>query len=273
MADRARLESECLRKGTVGSTPTLSAISRVQYSGMSHDFLGFLALHYDPLFAFALTFLRERKATADFLRQAAPRLQQAFPADVRPERLLAWARAALAVELRETGLPMRRPSVLAALAAAFERRPPRRPELLDAALHALSQDALPVLSARYEKELPLESIAHRFRNTPENAFGALLRIRRVLLQALQGRIPHELCRIHELAQKHLESTASPAEAQELAAAVTRDPKAADLFADAALLDAELSACYCRDADGPDEGATLALHLASRPRARRVTRRD
>ena len=236
---------------------------------MSVDFLGFLALHYEPLFSFAQAFLRTRKQTSDFLRDAAPRLQQAFP----PGGTLAWARAALAEELRGSGQPLRRPSVLAAVAAAFDRRPPPRAEQLDGAVLALSQDALPVLTARYEKDLPLESVAWRFRTTPDTAFGALLRIRRVLLQALHGRIPHERCRIHELSQKHLESTASAAEAQELATALARDPKAADLFADAARLDADLSAYFSRDADGPDEGATLALHLASRPRARRVTRRE
>jgi hypothetical protein len=231
---------------------------------MNPDFLGFLALHYDDLRAFVRSILRGRDPSSAFLRREAPRLQEGFPA-ARP---LPWARRRLAAALADPARPLRRAAPLRALAEAFERRRDVRPDRgarLDAAIQGLSQDAQPALTARYENDLPLDTVAWRFRTTAEHAFGALVRIRRVLLQQLRGRIPHELCRVHELAQRHLESIASLGEERELAEAVARDPLAADLVAEAFLLDAELSAYFTADVDAPDEGATLALKLADRRR--------
>ena len=153
---------------------------------------------------------------------------------------------------------------LAALADAFERRRDPRPERaasLDAAIESLSQDAQPVLTARYEKDLPLETVGWRFRTSPANAMAALSRIRRLLLKELHGAAPN--ARFDELLQKHLEGAASRVEAESLAARVTQRPDAADAFADACLLDADLSLYFTHDADAPDEGASLALKLADR----------
>ena len=231
---------------------------------MNHDFLGFLAVHYDDLRAFVRAFLRERKPTSEFLRLEAPGLQEGFPA-AQP---LPWARRRLAAALFDPARPLRRTAPLEALAAAFERRRDVRPDRgarLDAAIQGLSQDAQPALTARYENDLPLDTVAWRFRTTAEHAFGALVRIRRVLLQQLRGRIPHALCRVHELGQRHLESIATLDEQRELAEAVVRGAAAADVAADACLLDADLSAYFAPDVDAPDEGATLALKLADRRR--------
>jgi hypothetical protein len=233
---------------------------------MSHDFLGFLTLHYDDLRAFVRAVLRRTKATSDFLHRVAPRLQKAWPSAAPPGGHLAWARACLARELCDPEQPLRSASCLAALAEAFARRlDPRadRGSRLDAAIQALSQDAQPVLTARYEGDLPLETLAWRFRTSAEQAFGALVRIRRLLLQALHGRIPHALCRIHELGQRTMESTSSLAEEQELAEAVVREREASDLVADAGRLDADLAAYFTQDVDAPDEGVSLALKLAAR----------
>lgn len=236
---------------------------------MDPDFLAFLAEHYDDLRAFARAFLRDRTSTADFLRRIAPRLQQRRPARAG----LPWALAEAARELQLPLAPLRRPKVFDVLVPAFLRRrrlPADRGARLDAALQSLSQDAQPVLTARYEKDLDLESVAWRFRTGADHVLGALTRIRRILLQALRGRLPHELCRVHELTQKHLESIS---DGTELSAALTSSADAADLFADACLLDADLSAYFTRDIDGPDEGVSLALQLAERPRAARRVKRE
>ncbi|HEX7900687.1 MAG TPA: hypothetical protein VF950_23195 [Planctomycetota bacterium] len=227
---------------------------------MTTDFLSLIAAHYDDLSAFVRAFLRERKAVADFLHRAAPGLQQGCPRSGFPD----WARRRLAAELQDATDPLRRPATLTAIADAFERRrdlPPLRTELLDRAIQGLSQDAQPPLTARYENDLPLETVAWRFRTSPENAMAALSRIRRLLLKELLGSAPN--ARFDELIQKHLESSAGRVEKEALAARVTERPEAADAFADACLLDADLSLYFSRDPDAPDEGASLALKLADR----------
>jgi DNA-directed RNA polymerase specialized sigma24 family protein len=231
---------------------------------MTTDFLSLIATHYDELHAFARAFLRDRKTTADFLRRAAPALQEGFPASLPAAGFSAWARERLAAALRDAADPLRRPATLAALAEAFERRrdrPPLRAELLDRAIQALSQDAQPPLTARYENDLSVETVAWRFRTSPANAMAALSRIRRLLIKELLGAAPN--ARFDELLQKHLEGAASRIEREALAARVTERPEAADAFADACLLDADLSLYFTQDPDAPDEGASLAVRLADR----------
>ena len=231
---------------------------------MTTDFLSLIAAHYDNLSAFVRAFLRDRKAVADFLRRAARGLQESCPRSLPASDFPDWARRRLAAELQDEADPLRRPRTLAALAEAFERRrdvPPLRAEILDAAIQSLSQDAQPALTARYENDLPVETVAWRFRTNPENAMAALSRIRRVLLKAVHGAAPN--ARFDELVQKHLERATSRTEAEALAARVTQQPAAADAFADAALLDADLSRYFSQDPDAPDEGASLALKLADR----------
>jgi DNA-directed RNA polymerase specialized sigma24 family protein len=208
---------------------------------MSTDFLSLLAAHHDDLHVFARGLLRERKAAVDFLRRAAHDLQEACPRSLPASGFRAWALRRLAAELREELDPLRRPATLAALAEAFDRRRDPRPErgaLLDRAIESLSQDAQPVLTARYEYDLPAETVAWRFRTSPENAIAALTRIRRLLITALHGSAPN--ARFDELVQKHLERATSRTEAEALAARVTQRPAAADAFADACRLDADLS---------------------------------
>ena len=242
----------------------------------TNDFLALIAEHYGRLRAFAGAFLRERKATVDFLRRSARDLQEAFPRSLGSAGFPAWARRRLAAGLRTPHDPLRRPEILEILADAFERRRDPRPDrqdILDAAIQSLSQDAQPVLTARYENDLPLETVAWRFRTTPETAMGVLARIRRLLLKALHGPAPEALLRPGELLQRHLEGMNGPKEAEELASRLRRDPAVADAFADAALLDADLAEYFGLDPDAPDEGASLAVKLGDRPRrTRRVTRR-
>ncbi len=229
---------------------------------MTTDFLSLIAARYDDLSAFVRAFLRDRKAVVDFLRRAAPGLQESWtgPTSSFP----AWACKRLAADLQDEADPLRRPRTLAALADAFERRRDRRPdhaELLDRAIQGLSQDAQPALTARYENDLPVETVAWRFRTNPETAMAALSRIRRLLLKELLGSAPN--ARFDELIQKHLERATNRVEAEALAARVTGESAAADAFADAALLDADLSLYFTQDPDAPDEGASLALKLADR----------
>ena len=222
------------------------------YCNWVSDFLRSIAEHYADLQAFVRAFLRERKAVADFLRRAAPGLREGCPAVSFP----AWARRRLSVALKRESDPLRRPVTLAAISAAFGRRGPPCPETLDRAIQGLSQDAQPALTARYENDLPLATLAWRFRTTEEHAFGAISRVRRLLIKAVRGAAPEP--RLDELVQKHLEGVLDAAE--ELAAAVIRDPAAADAFADAARLDAALSAYFGGEVD---EGASLVLTLAER----------
>jgi DNA-directed RNA polymerase specialized sigma24 family protein len=236
---------------------------------MTTDFLSLLDAHYDDLRAFARGFLRERGKVADFLRRAARWLQEDCPRSLSSSGFPAWARRRLAAELREEADPLRHPATLAALAEAFERRRDPRPEraaILDRAIEALSQDAQPVLTARYEGDLPLETVAWRFRTSPANAMAALSRIRRLLIKAVVGSAPN--ARFDELLQKHLEDAMSRVEAEALAARVTQRPEAADAFADACRLDADLSLYFSPDPEAPGEGARLAARLDRR----RVKRR-
>lgn len=207
------------------------------------------------LSVFARAFLRGRKATADFLRRAGRSLR------------------GCAAELADPADPLRRPTTLSALAAAFERRRDPRPEraaLLDAAIQSLSQDAQPVLTARYEHDLPLETVAWRFRTSPDNAMAALSRIRRLLLKALLGTAPN--ARFDELVQKHLERALSRVEAEALAERVTQRPAAADAFADACRLDADLSAYFAPDPDlRPSERTTSPRSSPARRPGRARTR--
>ena len=212
---------------------------------MTTDFLSLLAAHYDDLRAFARGLLRERKATVDFLFRATRDLQEGCPAS----GFRAWALRRLATQLTEEVDPLRRPATLAALVGAFERRRDPRPErsaILDRAIESLSQDAQPVLTARYEYDLPLETVAWRFRTSPQHAMGALSRIRRLLIRELHGAAPN--ARFDELVQKHLERAMSRVEAEALAARVIQQPAAADALADACRLDADLSLYFAPEAD-------------------------
>src|SRR5688572_15064576 len=96
------------------------------------DFLSLLATHYDELRAFTRAFLRDRKATADFLRRAARGLQEGYPRSLPASGFPAWARRRLAADLQDAADPLRGPATLAALAEAFERRrdlPPMRAKI------------------------------------------------------------------------------------------------------------------------------------------------
>jgi DNA-directed RNA polymerase specialized sigma24 family protein len=207
---------------------------------------------------FARGVLRDPKAIADVLRRAARAL---------PRSLRGWA-----AELADPIDPLRRPATLAALADAFERRRDPRPEraaILDRAIESLSQDAQPVLTARYEGDLSLETVAWRFRTSPEHAMGALSRIRRLLLKALHGSPPN--ARFDEIVQKHLERAASRTEAEALAARVTSRPAAADAFADACRLDADLALYFAPEVKPEERTTSPRSSPARRPgRARNRT---
>lgn len=221
--------------------------------------------HYADLHAFVRAFLRERKAASDFLRRASPGLREGCPAVGFP----AWARRRLSVALKRESDPLRRPVPLAAVCAAFARRGPPCAETLDRAIEGLSQDAQPALAARYEKDLPLASLAWRFRTSEENALGAIGRVRRLLIKAVRGAAPE--ARLDDLLQQHLEGVLAPAEAEELAAALIRDPSAADAFADAARLDAALSAYFAGEITLAERTTSPRSSPARRPdRARSRT---
>lgn len=197
----------------------------------------------DDLRAFVRAFLRERPSTSAFLRRAAGR--------TLPQ---------LAPQLTRIADPLRHPETLDALVAAFKRGGAVDPERLDQLIQQLSQDAQPALTARYERDLPLESLAWRFRTTVDVVLGALGRIRRHLLKGLGKPLPPP--GLDDLIQKHLESALSSDEAETLASKIVRYPSAADAFADAARLDAELSAYFM-----PEEEKTTS------PRSSPARRRD